>query len=248
MARSRPDWYNKVSYATIEDAAVKLVSKHFAALLAAAGLGLTSVAPALAAPVIWTDWTSEATNSVKGSLNGIDVTFTGPYSFAQLGSGTNYWTEPVAGQEPYTASALVNNAPTAAELVALDGASTYSVTFATPIDNLIMALVSVGRTTIQVRYDFDQDFSVLSSGVGFWGGGVGSIVRSSATVMDGFEGHGALLFAGPVSTLTWTTTPNEFWHGFTFGVVEPIPEPSTYVLMLAGLLAMGFVARRRARA
>ena len=29
------------------------------------------------------------------------------------------------------------------------------------------------------------------------------------------------------------------------GVVNPIPEPSTYALMLAGLGVMGFIARRR---
>jgi hypothetical protein len=29
------------------------------------------------------------------------------------------------------------------------------------------------------------------------------------------------------------------------GTINPIPEPETYALMLAGLGAMGFVARRR---
>jgi hypothetical protein len=34
----------------------------------------------------------------------------------------------------------------------------------------------------------------------------------------------------------------------TFSQVNAVPEPSTYALLLAGLVSMGFVAKRRRRA
>jgi len=222
-----------------------------AALIAAAS-------PASAAPVVWTDWTAEpAASTVTGTLNGIGVTYTGPYSFAQLGTGTNYWTEPAPpgpgyGPPPYTSNTVVDNAPTPAEMVALSQAGTHRVVFASPITDLVMALVSVGTPSVTVTYSFNQDFSLLSTGYGFWNQATSTnglppyvLTRTGSGVMTGVEGHGALLFAGPVTSLTWTTNPSENWHGITFGV--PVPEPSTYALMLAGLLVMGFVARRRTR-
>jgi hypothetical protein len=34
-------------------------------------------------------------------------------------------------------------------------------------------------------------------------------------------------------------------HAALYGVATPVPEPGSYVLMLAGLSAVGFVVRRR---
>lgn len=46
----------------------------------------------------------------------------------------------------------------------------------------------------------------------------------------------------PVSFLSDTSAPSPF-----ASVTTPVPEPGTYVLMLAGLAAIGFVMRRRRR-
>jgi hypothetical protein len=67
------------------------------------------------------------------------------------------------------------------------------------------------------------------------------------TVTDG-DG----LFAGATGTGTSTATLSDAFDGFadfseagTFTVTTPVPEPSTTALMLAGLAAVGYSARRR---
>jgi PEP-CTERM motif len=47
-----------------------------------------------------------------------------------------------------------------------------------------------------------------------------------------------------ISTLTFKSSGNAF-EGSNFSAVAPVPEPSTYALMLAGLGTLGFAARRR---
>ena len=55
----------------------------------------------------------------------------------------------------------------------------------------------------------------------------------------------AFSFAGNVLTINWRAIdPGDHIRVFT----SPIPEAETYVLFMAGLLAVGFVGRRRARA
>ena len=51
--------------------------------------------------------------------------------------------------------------------------------------------------------------------------------------------------AGSSHLLYFTAGPNEEAHGL-FGVLTPVPEPSTYAMMLVGLGALGLLIRRRA--
>lgn len=47
-----------------------------------------------------------------------------------------------------------------------------------------------------------------------------------------------------ISSLVFSSTSNAF-EAANFSVTNPVPEPETYALMLAGLAAMGMVVRRR---
>jgi hypothetical protein len=211
-------------------------------------LGLLTLAIAAASPaanagfVTWTDWTSITTTSAVGTMGGTTVNVTsvglmnGP---SQTACGTNWWTQPNLGSPAYTGGS-VSNAPTACEQVALDSPVTVTVNFSTPVGGLYMALLSVGRSNLEVTYDFNQAFTVDSEGEGFWGNGTYTL--AAGDVIKGNELHGVLAFSGPVSSLTFTTTPSEYWHAFTFGV----PEPGMLALFGLGLVGLGFAGRRKA--
>ena len=98
---------------------------------------------ASAAPVTWTDWTSINASTALGSIGGVAVTATGGIALggrSQTACGTNYWTQPNGSNPAYT-DGIVDNAPDACEQVGLIGPSTITVTFASAINDLVMALV-----------------------------------------------------------------------------------------------------------
>ena len=134
---------------------------------------------AVQTPIInWTDWTS-ATTGTSGSATGtitmpsgtVTVRYTGEVTFAQLGSGTNYWTQPSSSSLPYTGPNGVPNAPPASELIALQYSGyTNTLAFSSPVVDPVMAFVSMAEPTsgvLRVRY---SQFHLAERGAGlFWG-------------------------------------------------------------------------------
>lgn len=199
-------------------------------------------ANAFAVPIAWTDWTSATSTSAEGNIAGMGISYQGLLKFSQLGSGTNYWTE--GSPAPYTGSALVDNAPTASELLALDKSTTNTITFGQTVSNPLMAIVSQGRLSLPVTYDFDTPFVVLSEGRGYWGDG--SYTLGAGDVLNGYELHGVIQFQGDISSISWTST-EEYWHGFTFGLADTasVPEPGTIILLGAGLVGLAGFGRKK---
>ncbi len=205
--------------------------------------------------ISYVNWTSSTgpvsqTGTVSGTLFGsINVTYSGELQFAQTGNISSPWHGylPAGTWE----SALVSNAPPNDQIIAIDGlvGFTDTVTFSSPVNNLIMDIVSLGQPGVGTSYTFDKPFTILNIGPSTeFGGGTATLTQSGNT-LTGHEGDGILEFSGPISSLSWTGASPEFWNGFTFGAEGPatVPEPALPLVISAGLIAI-VVKRWRAAA
>lgn len=184
---------------------------------------LAAASPAMAVDTVdWADWTWATTGaaaSATGTIGPLSITYSGEiYPAAQVSGGTNFWLP----NTPYL-SATVTNAPPTPDIIRLNGMSSTAlnqITFSEPIIDPVMAICSLGQPNdYYVRYDFDAPFDVLSYGPGYWGG-PGTLTELTGNVLEGLEGHGTIQFRGTFSSISWTVSPRENWHGFTIGKLK----------------------------
>ncbi|MDX1925792.1 MAG: hypothetical protein SFV81_04705 [Pirellulaceae bacterium] len=243
---------------------------------------LLSIAPASLASagvIAWTDWQSGSnTNGFTGlgqittATALVDVTYNNPngIAFFQSGAGTDFFANGGGGRNaatsPFTSS-LVENIPTAAEMIALQFQGTQTLTFSQAIANPVFSYISLNGN----GYAFDQDFDILSFGgstspegardSGYWGAGTSykSIVALGGgafeyQLLGTGEPHGTIRFKGAFNSVSWRSLSNENWNGFTVGiqgtaqeVFATVPEPASVATWTLLSLALSVFQFRRAR-
>jgi len=225
----------------------------FPLLPTGASLAALLLGPGLSAAVTYADWTSGSVGNpgaAAGTIGGITVSYSGEVTAYDLGGGFNYWARsspPPYNNAGYTGYAGVPNMPPDSDIIRLTGAAATlnTITFSQPVTDPVMLILSLGQPNgYFVDYDFDRPFTILSSGNGHWGGNpLGSLTAQPGDLLRGEEGHGAIQFNGTFSTISWTTSTFENWHGFTVGLV---PEPGA-AAWLTTLALAGFANYRRVR-
>lgn len=155
----------------------------------------------------------------------------------------NYWA--TSGGAPWI-SAIASNAPDDCSIIAVQGGPAKPVMTLGlpdgPVQNLVMAIFSLGSNGNGKTFVFDHPFTILS----------GNLTNPSGNILAGVEGNGLILFPGATAALSWTMPSSEFWTGFTFGALDSqafanAPEPAGVAILGIGLIALG-AARRKRRA
>ena len=208
-----------------------------------ASLALALIAPlhAMAADTVsWTKWADASTGQFQYGATSITVTYTG--ETIGMDPGSYIYNVPSS----FT-NAEVTNTPGTNGTILMTGGGPAVVNnfhFSSPVVNPYMNLISVGRTSEPVSFVFlNGAFTILAQGAGNWGGG---LLTQSGMTATGWEGNGLLKFYGVYTDISFITPDNEYFYGATVGgLTAPVPEPSSYAMLLAGLGLAGAMARRR---
>jgi len=210
--------------------------------LAFAALCCVSAGAAQAAPIDWNTWSS---NSAGTMANGVNVGYSSADGHNLVGGYPSY-----TPASTFADGTVVNNAPVSGNniLQIFGGTATVNtVTFSSAVINPVMAIWSLGQGGINASFVFQNATPVFVSG-GPSAEYAGNPISVVGNTVFGVEGNGTVQFIGTYTSLSWTNPVFENWYGFNVGVAgvaNPVPEPETYALMLAGLGVVGAIARRR---
>jgi len=233
--------------------------------MAIAALFTLAASQVAAVNVNWTDWQTRTGATVAGELQvgatTVDVTYSnsaGSIAFAQLTGGIDYWQNARAGRNPATSPYTSvgpngnDNIPTGTDVIAMSAQATHTLSFSEAISGIYFSFMSINGNTLT----FDTPVSLLSATLqnidgigtddrGYWGSGNPTVTTSGPEyILTGNgEAHGTLFIPGSFSSLSFTTSISENWHGFTVGVAGLTlpPPPPAIPLPAAGFLMIGAI-------
>jgi hypothetical protein len=134
---------------------------------------------------------------------------------------------------------VIASPDTMGDIIGLAGGYTgiNTVTFASPVIDLVMAIWSLGSPSVLASFNFTDTtptFVVGGPNANFGG----QAITVVGNTVNGQEGNGVVQFTGPIGSISWTNTP-ESWYGFTVGsnalAPDQIPEPSSLPLLGAAI-------------
>ena len=212
-------------------------------VLLGGAIALAAIPQSASAAITWTDWTHTGTDIVFGTVGGVAVSVEsapGGIAFAQTNGGFDFWNS--TGNSTW--DSLVAPPP-GSDLVALNAGGVKKITFGSTVQDVYLALTSwQGQQKVVFDRPFTQEGWVR--GCGYWGCGLLTNVTATSFTSNN-EAHGILKFAGPINSLTFSESNNEFWHGIQVGIGGAVPEPSAWALLILGFGAVGAGMRRRTR-
>lgn len=188
----------------------------------------------------------------------------GPSGFSQNGTTrSNFWsTYPDTDAATYS-SPNVGTLPTNGDHIGLvggtNGIQTQTIEFfsdaamtnAASVQNIVLLVASLGFSSLQASWTFNQDFEILSDNSGV-NGSPGLSKSAGGTpgtyVLSGREGAGAIQFTGSFTSFSWTVSASEAWSSWNIGATSaaaPSAVPGAGLAGLATLGLAGLVRRRR---
>jgi hypothetical protein len=194
------------------------------------------------AATIWTDWTTRTLGDPAGAASGImdsiTVNYSGDVYNAVINGTTTIWNPSTT----FIGGAVDTSPDSVGDVIGLNGSSTVDmITFSSPVSNPVIAIWSLGSPTIPATFTFDATPTLQAGGPNSSYGGSSLVVNGNT--VSGNEGNGVILFSGTYSSISWTST-NENWIGFTVGTAVPVP--AALWLFSSGLMGLVGLARKKA--
>jgi len=196
------------------------------------------------AATTWTDWSAatiaDPGGSATGTMGAVTISYSGEVTGNTVTNGTTGIWNP---STTFVGGGVDTSPDSVRDVIGLNGSTgTDTITFSSPVTDPVIAIWSLGAPSATASFTFDATPTLQAGGPNSIYGG-SSIVVNGNTV-SGNEGNGVVLFSGVFSSISWTST-NENWYGFTVGSAQTVPVPAALGLFGSGLLGLIAIGRHR---